>query len=263
MTEQKRQECVKVLSQEEISDGIFSLWVQSGQIARTAAPGQFAALYCRDKSRLLPRPVSICETDPAGEKVRFVYRIAGAGTAEFSGLRAGDILEITGPLGNGYPAEEIAREDGSAMLVGGGIGIPPLLELARRMKCRKTIILGYRDSLFLADEFAAHGTVYLATEDGNAGTKGNVMDCIREQALSADRIFACGPTPMLRSLQQYAREKHLDCYLSLEQRMACGIGACLACICHTTETDGHSGVKNARICAEGPVFKSTEIELKG
>ena len=143
------------------------------------------------------------------------------------------------------------------------VGIPPLLELARRMKCRKTIILGYRDSLFLADEFAAHGTVYLATEDGSAGTKGNVMDCIREQALSADRIFACGPTPMLRSLQQYAREKHLDCYLSLEQRMACGIGACLACICHTTETDGHSGVKNARICAEGPVFKSTEIELKG
>ena len=263
MTEQKRQECARILKQEEISEGIFSLWIESAQIARDARPGQFAALYCKDRSRLLPRPISICEADPDGNRIRLVYRVAGAGTAEFSALGAGDTLEITGPLGNGYPSEEVSRNDGSALLIGGGIGIPPMLELAKRMHCEKTIVLGYRDHIFMADAFSAYGPVYIATEDGSCGSRGNVMDCIRENGLRGDRIFACGPTPMLRSLQAYAREHAIPCWLSLEQRMACGIGACLACICHTTETDEHSGVKNARICVEGPVFNATQSELKG
>ena len=105
------------------------------------------------------------------------------------------------------------------------------------------------------------GELFIATEDGSTGTKGNVLDCIRENGLTADIIFACGPTPMLRALKAYAETEKIPCYLSLEQRMACGIGACLACVCHTTEKDEHSQVKNKRICAEGPVFEAGEIVL--
>ena len=103
--------------------------------------------------------------------------------------------------------------------------------------------------------------MYIATEDGSAGTRGNVLDAIREGGLDADVICACGPTPMLRALKEYAAEKNILCYLSLEERMACGIGACLGCVCQSTEVDGHSNVRNKRVCKDGPVFLSTEVEL--
>ena len=123
-------------------------------------------------------------------------------------------------------------------------------------------VLGYRDSqMFLKDEFEAYGPVYAATEDGSFGTSGNVLDAIREQGLTADVIYACGPTPMLRALKAYAAEKGLECWLSLEEKMACGVGACLACVCRSKEVDGHSQVHNKRICKDGPVFRSDEIEL--
>ena len=123
-------------------------------------------------------------------------------------------------------------------------------------------VLGYRDSqMFLKDEFEAYGPVYAATEDGSFGTSGNVLDAIREQGLTADVIYACGPTPMLRALKAYAAEKGLECWLSLEEKMACGVGACLACVCRSKEVDDHSQVHNKRICKDGPVFRADEIEL--
>ena len=145
--------------------------------------------------------------------------------------------------------------------MGGGIGVPPILELAKQMKCeKKQIIAGYRDChTFLREEFEAAGTLYIATEDGSVGTKGNVMDAIRENALEADVIYACGPTPMLRAIKKYAEENGIEC--SLEERMACGIGACLACVCKSREKDAHSNVNNKRICKDGPVFLSTEVEI--
>ena len=122
--------------------------------------------------------------------------------------------------------------------------------------------IGYRDAhTFLKEEFEQNGTLYISTEDGSVGTKGNVMDAIREQSLDADIIFACGPTPMLRAIKAYAEEKKIECYISLEERMACGIGACLACVCKTKEKDAHSNVNNKRICKDGPVFLSTEVDL--
>ena len=148
-----------------------------------------------------------------------------------------------------------------AFLIGGGIGIPPMLELSRELKGEKQIILGYRDELFLNEELAKNGTVYLATEDGSAGTKGNVLDAICAEGLSADVIYACGPTPMLRALKAYAEEKGIECWLSLEERMACGVGACLGCVCKSKEVDSHSHVHNKRVCKDGPVFLSTEVEL--
>ena len=101
----------------------------------------------------------------------------------------------------------------------------------------------------------------IATEDGSAGTKGNVLDVVRENGLKADVIYACGPAPMLRALKAYALEEGIECWLSMEEKMACGIGACLSCVCRSTEKDEHSQVNNKRICTEGPVFLSTDIEL--
>ena len=136
-----------------------------------------------------------------------------------------------------------------------------MLETAKQLNAKKTAVLGYRDELFLNDEFEKYADVYVATEDGSAGTKGNVLNAIRENALEADVIFACGPTPMLRALKEYAEEKNITCWISMEERMACGIGACLACVCKSKEKDHHSNVNNKRICKDGPVFLSTEVEI--
>lgn len=259
---ERKKERVKVLSQECIADRIYSMWIET-QAALLAKPGQFLSIYTKDKSKLLPRPISICEADAERGRMRVVYRVTGEGTGteQFSELKEGDGLEMIGPLGNGFPLERgIGKR---VILTGGGIGVPPVLELAKRMDCKeKLIVAGYRNSqTFLRDEFEANGKLYISTEDGSVGVKGNVLDAIRENSLEADVIFACGPSPMLRALKEYAAEKDIECYLSLEERMACGIGACLACVCKSKEMDSHTNVKNKRICKDGPVFLSTEVEF--
>lgn len=257
----RKRETVTVVSQEQLTDGIFSMWIQT-EAAKTARPGQFISMYTNDGSKLLPRPISICEIDTETSKLRVVYRVTAekTGTEQFSKMKAGDTLPIIGPLGNGFPLE--AGKGKRAFLMGGGIGVPPILELAKQLDCEKQIIMGYRDAdTFLKEQFEENGTVYISTEDGSVGTKGNVMDAIRENGLEADIIYACGPTPMLRAIKQYAEEQGIECYISLEERMACGIGACLACVCQSKEKDHHSNVNNKRICRDGPVFLSTEVEI--
>ena len=260
MSEKAKESC-SIVSQECIGTDIYSMWLETKTIAQSAKPGQFLSLYSRDGSKLLPRPISICEIDKEKNRIRLVYRVTGknTGTEEFSRLHAKIQVEAMGPLGNGFPLEE--GNGKRIFLIGGGIGIPPMLETAKQLQAEKQIILGYRDELFLNQEFEQYGDVYLATEDGSAGTKGNVLDAIREHHLQADRIFACGPTPMLRALKAYAQEQGIVCYISMEERMACGIGACLGCVCQSKEVDGHSHVHNKRICKDGPVFLSTEVEL--
>ena len=254
---EKVRERARILKQEEIAPEIYSLWIQTEQIAANAKAGQFLSLYCEDESRMLPRPISICEIDREKNALRMVYRIAGKGTAEFSRKKAGDGLTVLGPLGNGFPLKEK-----KAFLIGGGIGIPPILELAKQLDCEKQMILGYRDSrTFLLEEMKAQGPVYLATEDGSLGTKGNVLDAIAANGLDAEIIYACGPTLMLRALKAFAEERQMGCYISMEEKMACGIGACLACVCRSTEVDGHTNVHNKRVCKEGPVFDAREVEL--
>ncbi len=255
MTERYKEQAV-IIRQEEISYGIFSMWLKTDKIAGQAGPGQFLSIYCHDGSRLLPRPISICEVDREDRAVRIVYRVAGKGTEELSGMRTGGSLEIVGPLGNGFPLKEK-----KALLIGGGIGIPPLLQLAGELKCEKQMVLGYRDSLFLQKEFKRQGNVYIATEDGSYGTEGNVLDAIRENGLDGEIIYACGPTPMLRAVKAFARERKTECWVSLEERMACGIGACLACVCKSKERDSHTNVNNKRVCKEGPVFRAEEVEF--
>ena len=246
-----------VNSQEKLADGVFSMWLSVGEVAALSKPGQFISIYSNDTAHMLPRPISICEVDKEGGNLRVVYRVVGEGTKEFSEMVAGQTLEIMGPLGNGYFLKE-----GKAMLIAGGIGIPPMLELAKNLNCEKDIIVGYRDAqTFLVDELAKYGNVYIATEDGSVGTKGNVLDAIRENGLTAEVIYSCGPTPMLRALKNYAMEKEIECQISLEEKMACGIGACLACVCKSKEKDHHTNVHNKRICKDGPVFYAQEVEL--
>ena len=257
----RKKEIALVVSQEQLAEGIFSMWIRA-EAAQSAKPGQFISMYTNDGTKLLPRPISICEIDQEQGQLRVVYRVTGAntGTEQFSKLKAGDTLPVVGPLGNGFPLERAAGK--KAFLMGGGIGVPPILELAKQLDCEKQIIVGYRDAhTFLREQFEENGSLYISTEDGSVGTKGNVMHAIAENGLTADIIYACGPTPMLRAIKAYAAENHIECYLSLEERMACGIGACLACTCKSKEKDHHTNVHNKRICKDGPVFLSTEVEI--
>lgn len=257
----KAKETCTIVSQECIGTDIYSMWLQTQTIAEHAKPGQFVSLYTRNGGKLLPRPISLCEIDKEQKRLRLVYRVTGKGTGteEFSRLHAKVPVEVLGSLGNGFPLEEVKGK--RVFLMGGGIGIPPMLETAKQLEGEKIMVLGYRDELFLNKEFEAYGNVYVATENGSAGTKGNVMDAIRENHLEADAIFACGPKPMLRAIKAYALEKGIPCWVSMEERMACGVGACLGCVCQSKEVDAHSHVHNKRVCKDGPVFLSTEVEL--
>jgi dihydroorotate dehydrogenase electron transfer subunit len=260
----KKKETAVVASQKQIATGIYDMWIKT-TLAGQAKAGQFINIYPEDKSTLLPRPISICEADKKSGSLRIVYRVAGKGTGEFSTYKEGHAIDILGTLGNGFP---IGKAEGKRVfLMGGGIGIPPMLELAKQIKAAgKTdqidIIVGYRNNeLFLADDLSKYGKVHIATEDGSAGTKGNVMNAIEAEGLEGDVIFACGPMPMLRAIKAYATEKGMEAYISLEERMACGVGACLGCVVKTREIDHHSHVKNARICTDGPVYEAREVEI--
>ena len=295
-------ETASVVSQEQIGEDIFSIFIKTS-LASSAKAGQFVSLFTRDGSKLLPRPISICEVFGEGGIIRLVYRVTGenTGTKLFSLLTEGDTIEIMGPLGNGFeafvnmgemvksekfiadekkpkdnkrnseeankaPMMDVKNQPWKVMLIGGGIGVPPMLQLAKDFsdKLDKTQILGvmgYQGEVFLAEDFEQFSTLYISTEEGTRGTEGNVLDAIDEHHLSADAIYACGPMPMLKAIQAYANEKNVPCYLSTEEKMACGIGACLACICKTKEKDTHSNLNQARICKDGPVFDGADVIL--
>lgn len=267
---QKKKEMAKVQMQQKLADGIYDMWIETS-LAKDAKAGQFISVYPKDGATLLPRPISICEADKENGRLRIVYRVAGKGTGEFSGYEAGESVSILGTLGNGFPVEKAKGK--RVFLMGGGIGIPPMLQLAKELaaanqnageeeQTKIQIIVGYRNNqLFLYEDLQKYGAVYVATEDGSVGTKGNVMDAIKENNLKADLIFSCGPMPMLRAIKAYGVSEHIDAYISLEERMACGVGACLGCVVKTKEVDHHSHVNNARICTDGPVYLAGEVEI--
>jgi 2-polyprenylphenol hydroxylase and related flavodoxin oxidoreductases len=252
----------KVVSQDKIAEDIFSLWIEEKVLVSAAHSGQFVSVYTSDPSRLLPRPISICDLDKEKGYLRLVYRIAGEGTRMMSSLKAGDSIDILGPLGNGYKLDAERP-----LLLGGGIGIPPMLRLAKEFHASGipaeniNVVLGFRDEAFLLDEFKEVSTVYITSDSGSIGIQGNVLDGVREYGIKTDMIFACGPTPMLRAIKNYAAEEGVKAQISLEERMACGVGACLACVCESTDIDDHSKVHNKRICKDGPVFNAEEVIL--
>ncbi len=260
-----KKKCVGVVrSAQELAMDIFELWIET-DLALDAKPGQFVGVFTSKDSTLLPRPISICEVDADKTAIRIVYRVVGKGTEEFSHYKAGRRVWLLGVLGNGYSLE--AADGKHALLLGGGIGIPPLVELAKQLRNRDenakiTVAVGYRSNdLFLVEELQQYADVLIASEDGSVGTKGNVMDAIKENNIIPDVIYSCGPMPMLRAIKYYAEEINIPAYISLEERMACGVGACLGCVCKTTKKDHHSHVNNARICTDGPVFEAKEVEI--
>lgn len=260
----KKKQTAVVVSQREAASRIYDMWIET-DLAEQARPGQFLCIYPRDKSTLLPRPISICEVREDGKALRIVYRIAGQGTAEFSGYMPGDGIQILGSLGNGFPVD--AARGKKVLLMGGGIGIPPLLQLAKTLRGvtdqdNIRIVVGYRDAqTFLKEDLERYGHLYIATEDGSVGSKGNVMNAVEDNGLDTELIYACGPMPMLRAIKRYSEEKGIKAYISLEEHMACGVGACLGCVVKTKKVDSHSHVHNARICTDGPVFEAEEVEI--
>ena len=255
----------KILENTKLYEDIFSMWVETGEMARNAKTGQFVSLYTRDGSRILPRPISICEIDRENERLRLVYRVVGRGTEEFSKLLpVVDSIETVGSLGKGFPVDKTGS---TVLLFGGGIGIPPLLEAVKELKNKEkkaVVILGFRNKdTFLVEDFRKYAEVIIATDDGSLGCKGTVIDAANELKVAEEYgvtdIFSCGPMPMLRGVKKYGESRNISTYISLEERMACGIGVCLGCVCESKEVDHHSNVTNKRVCKDGPVFLSTEV----
>ncbi len=255
-----------VENKEHLAEGIYGAWLKTSA-AREAHPGQFVMLNTKSEAHLLGRPISICDIDRDKERLRLVWRVAGYGTDEFSRLEEGDRIELLGPLGNGFDIDSLSGAENIAVM-GGGIGAPPLLGLVRQLHGTGLknidVYLGYRSAsagLFLADEFKELAAVHIATDDGTAGTHGTVLDALDSSGKAPDIIYACGPMPMLKGVKQYAEENLIPAYISLEERMACGVGACLGCVVKTRFKDAHSRVENARICTEGPVFAAKDVDI--
>lgn len=243
-----------IVNHEEITSGIWKMELAASEIARTAGPGQFIMLYPPDKRNLLARPISLSAISE--KSVTIVYRIAGKGTKQFSQLQKNDRIRIMGPLGNGFTLPDQATK---SIVVGGGLGIPPLLELSKRLGGNTEVLLGYQDIPFMAEDFHRLGiNVHIASQSGNYGLHGTVCDLLEKFNPSAGQVFACGPRQMLKSVSAWAKEHSIPIQVSMEERMACGIGACLGCGVKI-QKPGEPDWKYLRACKDGPVFSGEEV----
>ncbi|MBR5291982.1 MAG: dihydroorotate dehydrogenase electron transfer subunit [Clostridia bacterium] len=219
-----------------------------------ALPGQFVNVYLDDGAHLLPRPISICRAED--NRLTLVYRAVGVGTKIMAGLTEGDTLRVSDPLGNGFTLPE----SGTVLLVGGGVGVPPMLGTAIAAKAKGLNVIaahGYRSELFLKEEFERVGQLLIATDDGSAGYHGTVVELLRSSDIPADTtVLSCGPKPMLKALVQYCEEKGLPVQVSLEERMGCGFGACVGCVCKLNQ---NGNIVQKRVCKDGPVFNGSEV----
>ncbi len=233
---------------------VFDFWFECPAFAEGALPGQFAQI--RLPGHTLRRPISICGIDKERGMLRFVFQIRGGGTAELAECEPGDELEILAPLGWGFPIDKTKR----TLLIGGGIGVPPLLGCAAGLREKAAACLGFRnrDAVILEEDFKGLGArVSIATDDGSYGHKGLVTGLAEKEDF--DVIFACGPTPMLKAAKALGESRGVPCFLSLEERMACGIGACLGCATPLLGEDGAPYF--GHVCKDGPVFDSRRVEL--
>ncbi len=245
-----------IISQKEIAQNIFCMKLQCNEIAKIALPGQFINLYCKEGKMLLPRPISICEIDKEIGIVTLVYAVVGKGTKSFSRLKKGDTIKILGPLGNGFKIDKSVKIH---ILIGGGIGVPPLVELSKHLKGEVYAFLGFAHSPILTKELESNGAkVFVATEDGSVGFKGNVIELLDKENIKGNMIYGCGPRPMLKAVSKWAKEKGMKAQISMEERMACGIGVCVGCTCKIKKKD-EKDWQNRKICTDGPVFWSEEV----
>jgi dihydroorotate dehydrogenase electron transfer subunit len=253
----KKEKC-EIISQTEIATDIFELTVKAKLVSEIKAPGQFVHIRVANGwDPLLRRPISISSVDSLHGQFTMIYRKEGKGTLQLAEMEPGTMLDILGPLGNGFPVDEVVVGE-TALLVGGGIGIPPLYELSNRLVAKgvKVIhVLGFQteSAVFYEDEFLENGETYVTTVDGTYQLKGFVTDVIKD--ISFDCLYTCGPTPMLKAIEQAYSDKKV--FLSLEERMGCGIGACFACVCR--KADDPTGVAYKKVCSDGPVFRAGEV----
>lgn len=257
-----KKELCKVVSQTTVAENIYELTLQGELVREMGEPGQFVQIKVSDSiDPLLRRPISIAKIEHDKNQFTCIYRTEGKGTILLSQKKPGDIVDVLGPLGNGFPISEV-KEGETALLVGGGIGVPPLYELSKQLVRRGVQVihvLGFQSEnvVFYNEAFAKLGQTYVATVDGSYGEKGFVTNIIENEKIAFDVLYSCGPTPMLAALEKAYSDKKV--YLSLEERMGCGIGACFACVCHTA--DDPTGHTYKKVCSDGPVFKAGEVKL--
>lgn len=254
-----RLEVMRVVSQEEIAPAIFEL-VLEGEMVEAMKAGQFLHLRVPDDAHLLRRPISISSIDKSKKQCHLIYRIEGSGTKIFSTLKPGNSLDVMGPQGNGFDLSKL-DDQSQALLVGGGIGVPPLLEVAKQLYERGveiTTVLGFasKNAVILEDELAQYSQVFVTTDDGTYGIKGNVSVVINKCDTEFDAIYSCGAPGMMKYINQTFYD-HPRAYLSLESRMACGMGACYACVLKVPDSETVS----QRVCEDGPVFKTGTVVL--
>ncbi|MFC0524072.1 dihydroorotate dehydrogenase electron transfer subunit [Pontibacillus salicampi] len=246
-----------VVKQVRIAKDTYELILEGELTLQMNEPGQFIHLQIGNgREHVLRRPISMADVN--GNQLTIVYRIMGAGTKWLAEREAGDAINVLAPLGNGFPTHAISNTN--ILLVGGGVGVPPLYYLGKKLKAqgnRLTTVLGFqtKDAVFYEQRFRELGDCIVTTNDGSYGQTGFVTDVI-SGLTEINRYYACGPTPMLKAVSQ---QISVPGYISLEERMGCGVGACFACVCSTIDGNDKKGYR--KICQDGPVFPANEVVL--
>lgn len=253
----KIQRDLKILANDEIAKDTFKMTLDAALLDTPVEAGTFFNLTVPNAKYILKRPISIFSVDLENQAISLIYKIMGDGTRVLSKMRAGDLIEVMGPLGQGFPIQDDSHK---ILLIGGGVGVPPLYELGCRLKAagkQVTAVLGFRDrdSVFCEAEFKELGQTIICTDDGSYGYHGLVTGAVLQHELQFDTVYACGPALMLKAVDLAYRDTKRG-YLSFEERMACGIGACYGCMTQTK-----AGLK--RVCKDGPVFKLGEAVYNG
>ncbi len=245
----------RIVKNEKIAENIHAVTLALNEDICVRC-GQFGSLAVGG-THLLRRPIAVCKVE--GREVTFCYQIKGEGTQALRDMPVGSKLSVLMPLGNGFFVEESEQK---VALVGGGVGVFPLISVLREYQEKKEIsaYIGYRNQAAVCgvEEFEKATKFVAVTDDGSYGEKMNAVQAFAADLAKGNRpdvVLACGPTPMLRALKTLVEQEKLPCYVSLEERMGCGIGACLVCVCNVT-----SG-KHARVCKDGPVFPASEVIL--
>lgn len=249
------QRLCRITELSKLGGGAFQLWFEAGEMAGLAQPGQFVHIQC-GKERLLRRPISICGR--RGDELRIIFDLRGKGTEWLSQRTAGEQLDVLGPLGRGF-----WLTGGRILFVGGGMGTPPLLWAAQSVPEKAEAVLAFRcaDRAILIGEFkTACEQTHITCDDGSLGAKGFAHEAA-ERLLAAgkayDGICACGPRAMLKAVAETAARHKIPCQVSLEERMGCGVGACLVCACKTIGADGAE--EYSHVCKDGPVFDAERV----
>lgn len=248
-----------IVSQRELQPGIFEIKL-SGLMVGLMKMGQFLHMKVPDASKLLRRPISISQVDKESNVATLIYRVEGEGTAIFAQMEPGQMIDCMGPQGQGFDSDDLVAGQ-TALLIGGGIGVPPLVQVAKELAAKGVhveSVIGFatKSAVILEEELAQYGPVTVTTDDGSYGIKGYVSTVV-EGLEEPDAVYACGAPGMLCYVDQKFQD-HPRAYISMEARMACGMGACYACVVPVKNGGAYDYV---RVCEEGPVFPTGHLVL--